>query len=105
MPFYIYILHSEKANKYYVGYSEDPWKRLTEHNTVEHSTYTSKFRPWQLKAVFYIGENESGAIKIERFIKKQKSRLLLENLINPQFQPTNILAQLVRVPIYRINRP
>ncbi len=98
MPFYIYILHSENAGKFYVGYSQDPWKRLIEHNTVEHLTYTSKYRPWQLKAVFYVGENESEAIKMERFIKKQKSRVLLENLINPKFQPSEKLAQLVRVP-------
>jgi putative endonuclease len=89
MPFYIYILYSENANKFYIGYSHNPWKRLNEHNTVEHLTYTSKFRPWQLKAVFIAGENESEAIKMERFIKKQKSRVLLENLINQQFQPSS----------------
>jgi putative endonuclease len=101
MPFYIYILYSENANKFYIGYSHNPWKRLNEHNTVEHLTYTSKFRPWQLKAVFIAGENEGEAIKIERFIKKQKSRLLLEKLVDPNYKPEAKLAQLVRVPHVR----
>lgn len=83
MPFYIYILHSAKATKYDAGYSHEPWKRLTEHSTLAHLTYTSKFGAWQLSAVFYTGELEGTAIRIERFIKKQKSKRLLEKLIDP----------------------
>ena len=98
MSFYVYILYSETANKYYTGYSHDPWKRLVEHNTLEHITFTSKFRPWQLKAVFVAGENEAEAIKIERFLKKQKSRILLEKLIDPNYKPEAKLARLIRVP-------
>jgi len=101
MPFYIYILYSETADKYYTGFSKDPWKRLMEHNSSQDATYTSKYRPWFLKAVFYVSEIENDAVKIERFLKKQKSRTLLENLINPHFQPVGRLAQLVRVPHVR----
>ena len=101
MPFYLYILHSESANKFYVGYSRNPWKRLIEHNTAPHVTYTSKFRPWQLKAVFLAGEDEGEAIKMERFIKKQKSRMVIEKLVHPNYKPEEKLAQLVRVPHVR----
>jgi putative endonuclease len=101
MNFYIYLLYSESSDKYYVGYSYNPLKRLSEHNNSEHLTYTSKHRPWQLKAIFLVGSNEAEAIKIERFIKQQKSRKLLEKLIDPEFQPTGFLAQLVRVPYVR----
>ena len=98
MSFYIYILHSLIANKYYVGYSNDPFRRLIEHNSTPFNSYTSKFRPWELKACFYCGTDEKRAITLERFIKKQKSRTLLEKLINPDFIPDGFLAQLVRVP-------
>ncbi len=40
-------------------------------------------------------------MKIERFIKKQKSRILLEKLIDPNFEPSGFLAQLIRVPHVR----
>jgi putative endonuclease len=101
MLYYIYILQSEKDQYYYVGYSDHPEERTVEHNTNLHSTYTSKHRPWVLKAVFQVGESESTAINLERLIKAQKSRKLLEKLIKTDFVPTGKLAQLVRVPHVR----
>ena len=101
MLFYLYILQSESTGKYYVGYTTDPWKRLMEHNTAEHNTYTSKHRPWKLVALFKISESENEAIRIERFIKKQKSRTFIQMLIDTEFQPEGYLAQMVRVPKLR----
>ena len=72
-----------------------------EHNTKPFNTYTSKYRPWVLAAVFECSEDESQAIRIERFIKKQKSRKLIEKLIDPGYLPNGYLAQLVRVPHMR----
>ena len=98
--FYIYFLRS-KSGKFYVGYSSNPWERVIEHNTVQHDTFTSKHRPWKLVAVFFIGTSESQAIRIERFIKKQKTKAFIEKLTDPTFFPTGILAQLIRVPHVR----
>jgi putative endonuclease len=96
--FYIYIIYSPSSNIYYLGYSKDPARRLIEHNSKPFDTFTSKHRPWLLKAYFECSAVEADAIQIERFIKKQKSRKLLEQLCNPVFVPTGILTQLVRVP-------
>ncbi len=99
--FYVYILFSEKFDKYYVGSSQNPWKRLQKHNTSEFNTFTSKYRPWALKAVFEAGNTRGEAEKIEKFIKKQKSRNLIMKLIQPNFFPKGKLSQLVRVPHVR----
>ncbi len=99
--FYVYILYSPTADKFYVGYSSDPWRRLAEHNTKPFNTFTSKYRPWILKTVFECNEIESKAMQIEKFIKQQKSRKLIEQLIDPAFLPNGILAQLVTVPHLR----
>ena len=100
--YYIYILFSEKHDKYYVGYTSNYLSRLIQHNNQEHfNTYTSKYRPWSLAAVFECGDKEREAIKIERFIKKQKTRKFIEQLINPSFIPQDSLSQLVRVPHMR----
>jgi putative endonuclease len=97
MEFYIYILYSESSDIYYVGYSDDFRRRFEQHNNSEKVTFTSKHRPWILKAVYSCGAKQAGAMKIEKFIKKQKSRRLVEKLIvDGEF--TGILAQLVRVP-------
>ena len=100
--YFIYILFSESADKYYVGYSTSPTDRLNRHNNQEHfNTFTKKHRPWSLKAVFQVSESESDALMLEKFIKRQKSRKLIEKLCDPDFIPTGKLAQLVRVPQLR----
>jgi len=98
--FYIYILYSQSADKFYVGHTEDYLQRLEEHNNSERFTYTSKHRPWELMAVFECGDDRGEAQKIEIFIKKQKSRKLIESMIHGQLL-TGLLAQLVRVPHVR----
>lgn len=98
--YFIYILYSTSSDLYYVGYTQDYVRRLTEHNHSNHPTFTSKHRPWILKAVYQCGDQESTAVQIERFIKKQKSRKLIERLITGG-DLTGILAQLVRVPHVR----
>ena len=99
--YYIYILHSVAHDIYYVGYTNDYVRRLQEHNHQEHfNTFTSKYRPWQLRAVFQCGDSEKEAIKIERFIKKQKSRAFIERMLTAQ-SFNGDLAQLVRVPHVR----
>jgi predicted GIY-YIG superfamily endonuclease len=62
--YYLYILHSARADKFYIGYSSDPWKRIIEHNTVQHNTFTSKYRPWELAVVFKVGSAEKDAVTI-----------------------------------------
>ena len=99
--FYLYILYSESSDRYYVGYTTDIHRRLKEHNDTSHNTYTSKHRPWRLEALFSCGEEESVAIQLEKFIKKQHSRNLLQILINPEYVPNGKLSQLVRVPHVR----
>jgi putative endonuclease len=95
--FYIYIIYSNTAEKFYVGHSENPWDRLIQHNENEGDKYTGKYQNWELKAVFQVSENRGEALLIEKFIKRQKSKKLLLKLIEPVFVPMGDLAQLVRV--------
>jgi len=45
--FYTYILFSEKLNKYYIGSSNNPQKRLVRHNA-GHNAFTKTGIPWIL---------------------------------------------------------
>ena len=98
--YFIYILYSKSADQYYVGSTNNVERRLDEHNNSPNVTFTSKHRPWMLMAAYQCGEDESSAVKIERFIKEQKSRKLIERLVQDG-EFTGILAQLVRVPHVR----
>ena len=101
MTYHIYIIYSSSIDRYYIGYSSDPWRRLEQHNKNAADKYTGKAKDWQLKTVFQVSGSEGEAVKIERFIKKQKSRNLIERMCDDRFEPKGILAQLVRVPHMR----
>ena len=88
-------------DRYYIGYSSDPWNRLGQHLNNSSDKYTGQTKDWKLSAVYKVSEIESEAIRMERFIKKQKSRNLIKQLCNPDFVPAGYLAQLVRVPHVR----
>jgi putative endonuclease len=99
--YYIYFLYSEAADKYYVGYSQDPFKRLEQHLSNSGDKYTGSYVDWKLKAVFEVSYIRGEADKIEKFIKRQKSRNLLERMLDTKFRGTGVLAQLIRVPHVR----
>ena len=99
--YYIYFLYSKTADKYYVGHSQDPWKRLEQHLSNTGDKYTGSFDDWDLKAVFEVSRIRGDADKIEKFIKRQKSRNLLERMLDSKYKGTGVLAQLVRVPHVR----
>ena len=98
--FYIYFLYSPSSDIYYTGYSNDYNQRFIQHNTTDRDTFTSKHRPWLLAGVFEASKSEAEAIRIERFIKKQKSRRLVEKILSGE-PLVGILAKLVRVPHLR----
>ena len=93
--FYVYIIYSESADRYYVGHTNEPGRRLEEHNTVIKNSYTSKFRPWVCKACFEVSESRGEARRIENYIKRMKSRRLIERLVNEP-GAFDELVQLVR---------
>ena len=99
--YYLYILYSEEFDIHYIGYSIDPWSRLIQHNNNSGNKFTGKYDNWKLAAVFEISEDRGIAMGMERLIKKQKSKRLLLQLINPLFIPNGKLALLVRVPHLR----
>ena len=100
MTYYIYILYSNSIDRYYVGYSQNPWIRFEQHLSNTSDKYTGKAKDWDLKTI-YSAENKSEVIRIERFIKKQKSRILIERMYQEDFIGIDNLAKLVRVPHVR----
>src|SRR5438067_1097623 len=77
--FTVYIIYSNRINRYYVGYSADIQKRLAEHNT-SISDFTAKTNDWQLKytEIFSIRQP---VINIKSEINNKKSRKYIEWLI------------------------
>ena len=78
--FYIYILQSCADGLFYIGHTDDVDRRFDEHNTSDHPTFTSKHRPWILRAAYQVSSDRGIAMKAERFIKKQKSRKFIQKI-------------------------
>ena len=75
----VYILHSQKTDRYYVGYTNDLERRISEHNR-KKGKYTDGGIPWEL---VYTEDYEikTEAMEREKYIKSKKSRKYIETLI------------------------
>ena len=70
---FVYLLQSQlDSSKFYVGISNDPGRRLDEHNSGQ-SIYTNKFRPWNL-TVSIAFDDPSKATAFERYLKSGSGR-------------------------------
>ena len=58
----------------YIGFTVNPLRRVRQHNgeIVGGGRYTSKHRPWRLKAIYGPYADRSEALKAERALKKGK---------------------------------
>jgi putative endonuclease len=79
MPYFVYIIQSEKDGSYYIGSTQDIVKRIFRHNQ-GRSAYTKTKRPWKL--VYHEEHpNRAKAVRREKAIKRQKSAGTIEALI------------------------
>ena len=77
---WVYIIYSCAIDKYYVGQTDNFSKRLQSH-LEGLSSYTSRAKDWKL--VYHeVFENRTAARKRELQIKRMKSRLYIEQLID-----------------------
>ena len=78
--FTVYILFSQNRNRYYIGFTgDDVFIRLKKHNT-EHSGFTGKTLDWTIVYTEKYAEKLQ-ALQREKEIKKWKSRVMIEKLI------------------------
>ncbi|MCU0457275.1 MAG: GIY-YIG nuclease family protein [Bacteroidales bacterium] len=78
--FSVYILYSESSDRYYVGYTNDLERRISEHNR-KKGKFTDAGIPWHL--VFSESFNtKREAMKREKYIKSRKSKDFIKELIS-----------------------
>ena len=70
--YYVYVIHSEKAAKFYVGQTRNLEKRIDKHN-YGNGRYTSDKGEWKLM-YFEEFESRGEAMKREKFFKTGKGR-------------------------------
>ena len=82
--YFVYILYSNKIDKYYIGSTDNIPGRLRRHNQGNKS-FTSTGKPWMLvyKEVF---NTKTEALKRESQLKKWKNRERIESLISKDLE-------------------
>jgi putative endonuclease len=72
MKHYVYIIKSMKTKRFYVGYTIDLDRRISEHNQ-GNTKSTRPFVPWQM--IYHESfDSKSEAYKREWFLKHSKGR-------------------------------
>jgi putative endonuclease len=77
---FLYVLKSKNFLKSYVGISEDPLRRLEEHNSGK-SNYTNKYKPWKLIYTEKFPDKES-AREREIYFKTAAGRRKLRKIFD-----------------------
>ena len=78
--YFVYILYSNKIDKYYIGSTDDIPGRIRRHNQ-GNKAFTSTGKPWVLVYKEEFG-SKTEALKREIQLKKWKSRERIGSLIN-----------------------
>jgi putative endonuclease len=87
MGHFVYILQSEENDRYYVGRSKNPERRLEHHNTTS-TGFTSRYRPWELVFTQEFPTKDD-AVAAEQLIKGWKSRKMTRYVIEGKIQLEN----------------
>ncbi|MGB5692191.1 MAG: GIY-YIG nuclease family protein [Flavobacteriaceae bacterium] len=78
---YVYVIQSLLDKSFYVGRTSNLERRLEYHNSIKKNIGETRKRiPWKYYFVLEVG-NPGIASKIERHIKRMKSRIYIENLV------------------------
>ncbi len=89
--YWVYILRSDSADRYYVGQTDNLENRINAHRS-GRGKYTRIASDWH---VIFRKEYETRtqAQKVENFIKRQKSRVFIEKIIAGE-----IVLDIERIP-------
>jgi putative endonuclease len=76
----LYILHSKSIDRFYVGYTNDFERRISEHNRIK-GKFTDAGIPWVLVYSESFASKKV-AMNREKFIKSRKSKTFILDLIS-----------------------
>ena len=79
--FVVYILHSKRHQKIYIGCTANLIQRFYSHNSLSKKGYTKRFRPWVVVHLEFF-DSKKNALNRERFLKSGVGRKwIYENLL------------------------
>ena len=84
MWYYVYVLYQESRRKFYVGFTNNLKRRLTEH--LKNKVRSTRFKKSAPRLVFYEAFiSEKAARKRERYFKTTKGKRMLKLILRDLF--------------------
>ena len=103
--FYVYILYSKSLDRYYVGQTSSVENRLRFHNDAKRNRiWTKRGIPWEVKTCIEF-PSRTEAIIVEAFIKKQKSRKTILDIIDNGWKGGGNQSPYKGCPEYNTQKP
>ncbi len=82
--YYTYVLLSQKDKKFYIGFSEDVFKRLTQHNKNKNISTKSR-TPFDL--IYYEAHlNKKDALRRESYFKTSSGKRTLRQMLRDSLE-------------------
>jgi len=78
--FTVYVLHSVKYDKIYIGFTSDLETRIKSHNQLSEKGWTVRYRPWELIYTETYDDKQS-AMRREQELKSAQGRLFIRSLL------------------------
>jgi putative endonuclease len=89
----VYILHSHKLGKYYIGFTQNLDLRLDFHeNDSQTRKFSYKADDWELLFTIAVFSKKQGML-IEKHIKAMKSKVYIQNLMKYPEMTTKLLEK------------
>jgi putative endonuclease len=90
---YLYIIYSNKIDRFYIGItSENVADRIIKHNSSAYGRhFTSAANDWEIK-LYIACENYSIARKMELYIKRMKSRVFINKIIDSEVEREKLIS-------------
>ena len=77
--YFVYVLQSLKDKNFYIGFTNNLYKRLQEHNRGDNIS-TSKRKPFKL--IFYEAHHsKTDALRREKYLKTSKGKATLKQIL------------------------
>jgi putative endonuclease len=76
MDFFIYILYSQKFDRFYIGQTNDIQDRIRRHNS-GYELATAPYKPWELKLVLRKNSPKE-SMELEKKIKNLSKKRIIE---------------------------
>jgi len=93
MTHFVYIIYSRSANKFYIGETAHLQQRIRQHKSGHYKHASTKSaNDWDLFLQIEC-ESRTQALRIERHIKKMKSRKYFENMAKYPEMKLKLLAK------------